>query len=71
MEYLLVRFVDTRHVKVDNVLQGLTNEVIELEEGTHYISLSSPPSDFKPLEVKKTLSGTSSLSPMEVIFEKI
>lgn len=71
MEFLLVRFEDKRGVIVDDVPQGSTNEVIQLDEGTHFVTLSSPPSDFTPEQAKIALSGTTPISPMEVIFEKI
>jgi hypothetical protein len=72
MEYLLVRFGDEdRAVVIDGKVQGRTNEVLEVEKGTHKISLSPPSSDFTPSEIKVVLKKTTSLKPREVAFEKI
>lgn len=71
MEYLLVNYPNDREVLIDNILQGRTNETIELEKGTHIISLKSPPLNFRPKQKKITLAGTSSLAPQEVTFAKI
>ena len=68
MEFLLVHFPRSRRVKVDDEFNGRTEEVIELEAGTHVISLG-PPRNFKPSERKITLADTDSVSPKEVIFD--
>jgi hypothetical protein len=71
MEYLLVNFPEDRGVVIDREKQGCTNEIIELEAGTHKVSLKSPPRDFRPGQRKVTLTGTSALTPREVRFAKI
>ncbi len=71
MEYLLVNFPDDREVLIDAILQGRTNENIEVEAGTHIISIRTPPRNFTPLKKKIVLSETSPLQPREVIFVKI
>jgi hypothetical protein len=72
MEYLLVRFgSEDRVVVIDGRIQGRTNEVLEVEKGTHKISIEAPPSDFTPSEIKVVLKKTTTLSPREVTFEKI
>jgi hypothetical protein len=71
MEYLLVNFPDDREVLIDTIVQGRTNETIEVEKGTHIISLKSPPHNFQPKQKKITLAGTSPLTPQEVTFAKI
>ena len=70
MEYLLVNFPDDREVLIDAIIQGRTNETIEVEKGTHSISLKSPPQNFKPTQKKIILAGTSALTPQEVTFAK-
>lgn len=67
MEYLLVRFKERRKVIVDGEYNGWTEELIELEAGTHTISLA-PPNNFKPLKEAVTLRDTDTISPMEVKF---
>jgi hypothetical protein len=71
MEYLLVNFPEDRKVLIDTVVQGRVGEIIELEKGTHIISLKSPLQNFKPKQKKIVLAGTSPLLPREVTFEKI
>ncbi len=72
MEYLLVRFGDEdRGVVIDGVRQGRTNHVLEVEKGTHKISLSPPPADFAPPLIKVILKKTTPLKPRKVAFEKI
>jgi hypothetical protein len=71
MEYLLVRFGDEdRAVVIDGKIQGRTGQVLEVEKGTHKISIETPPSDFTPSEIKVVLKRTASLKPREATFEK-
>lgn len=70
MEYLLVNFPQDRGVVIDEEEQGRTNETIELEAGTHTVTLTSPPNNFRPKQRKVTLTGTSALTPKEVSFAK-
>ena len=72
MEYLIVTFADDRQVVIDGRPQGRTNEVIELEGGTHLVTLQVPPYDFQPEEeVLIILEETTALSPKEVRYEKL
>ena len=72
MEYLLVRFgCEERAVVIDEKGQGRTNQVLEVEKGTHKISIEAPPFDFTPSLIKIVLKNTTPLSPREVTFEKI
>ena len=68
MEYLLVTFPRSRRVKVDDEFNGRTGEVIELEAGSHVISLGPPP-NFTPGERRISLKGTSELDPQEISFD--
>ena len=69
MQYLLVRFAEPRGVIIDDMAEGMTNELIELEEGTHTITLDGP-HDFTPDVHELILRRTSELNPRIVIFEK-
>ncbi len=72
MEYVIVIFKDDRELVIDGETQGRTNQVIELEGGTHIITLKAPPSDFRPEEgVMILLEGTTAISPKEVRYEKV
>ncbi len=68
MEYLLVEFSRSRRVKVDDEFNGRTNEIIELEAGSHVVSLG-PPANFTPSERRIILKNTSELDPREISFE--
>jgi hypothetical protein len=73
MEYLKVIFPeDGRRVLIDGKRNGTTNVVIEVDAGTHTVSLV-PPLDFMPKEQQVVLepNETGSLSPKEVTFAKI
>jgi hypothetical protein len=70
MEYLLVEFDERRGVVVDNVKEGFTNEVIELETGTYIISLIDP-KDFSPESREIILRRTTAISPKVIRFEKV
>ncbi len=72
MEYLIVTFEDDRQVMIDKTPQGKTNEVIEVEGGSHLVTLQVPPYDFRPEEeVLIILEETTALSPKEVRYEKV
>ncbi len=71
MEYLIVRLrpSQSREVIVDGVAGlGSTDEVIELDAGTHTISLA-PPADFSPDEITVVLANTTSINPREITFQ--
>ena len=68
MEYLLVKFVENRHVIINKIDTGQhTGEVIELEGGHHDITLSGP-NDFVPETQSIILRNSTALEPMEVSF---
>jgi hypothetical protein len=68
MEYLLVTFPRPRRVKVDDEFNGRTGDIIELEAGSHVITLG-PPANFKPSEQRIILKSTSELAPREIAFD--
>lgn len=70
MEYLVVRFPRSRRVLVDDEFNGRTNELIQLEAGTHTISLGPPPT-FTPESRRIVLKDTTELTPREVTFEDL
>jgi hypothetical protein len=70
MEFLLVLFDDNREVRVDDVPQGRTNIVLELEAGVHRVTLG-PPNDFSPLEQKVRLANTSAMDPCRIVFQRL
>ena len=68
MEYLLVNFPRSRRVKVDDEFNGRTGQVIELEAGSHVVTLG-PPTNFTPEEWRIILKDTSELDPREISFD--
>ncbi|HEV8539562.1 MAG TPA: hypothetical protein VGQ60_00220 [Nitrospiraceae bacterium] len=68
MEYLIVHFPRSRRVKINDEFNGRTEELIELEAGTHTVSLG-PPNNFTPAEQRIRLVDTSELEPREVTFD--
>jgi hypothetical protein len=70
MEFLVVHFPRSRRVFVDDVFSGRTDEVIELEAGTHKVALG-PPNNFTPATRKIVLRDTSPLTPLEVSFDDL
>lgn len=72
-EYLVVHFTGSprsRRVRIDGFFNGRTGDLIQLEAGTHTVSLG-PPANFTPSRMTIKLKDTSELSPLEVIFAKI
>ena len=68
MEYLSVHFPRSRRVKVDDEFNGRTDELIELEAGSHVVTLG-PPDNFTPYERRLVLKETSELEPREISFD--
>ena len=70
-EFILVAFEEIREVIIDENASGqFTGEVIEIEPGTHTISLAGDP-DFAPTEQDVDPSGTSPIAPQSVIFTRV
>lgn len=67
MEFLLVKFREDRQVVVDDHFLGSTNQIIEIEEGKHGISLA-PPYDYMPHERQVVLANSTVVRPIEVEF---
>ena len=70
MQYLLVTFPEQRTVIIDDIEQGMTNELLELEAGTHTATLALP-HDLAPDMREFILRRTSELNPKVIRFEKI
>lgn len=70
MEYLKVSFPEDRGVKVDGRPAGRTNVVVEIEGGTHSVTLDGP-RDFAPPSQPVVLDATTVVGPKEISFRKI
>ena len=70
-EYILVEFDETREVIIDETASGNnTGGVIQLEAGTHTITLEKP-KNFSPIEQDVNPSGTSPIQPHKIYFSKV
>lgn len=70
MEYLMVLFVESRGVRIDGLVQGWTNVVLQLEAGDHDVTLE-PPSDYSPVSQHVVLQNTAALDPCKVTFHRL
>ena len=70
MEYLVVKFDRSRRVVIDGSPFGLTNTVIQIEAGTHTVTLEPPP-DVSPLAQTVLIENTSPLAPLTVTFHRL
>ncbi len=70
MEFLLVRFEESREVRVDGNPYGRTNIVLQVEAGEHRITLA-PPRNFSPIEQVVLLANTAAVDPCRLTFEKL
>jgi hypothetical protein len=69
MEYVIVRFPESRIVLINGEEGGNTDRMLRVNEGTHTFKLDGP-KDYKPAWRRPTVTGTNPNEPMEVIFEK-
>lgn len=69
MEFIVVRFPRKRSVFIDGEETGETGERLRVEEGTHTINLGDP-RDYVPKWRRPTVTGTTSIEPMEIEFER-
>jgi hypothetical protein len=67
MEYLVVKFERSRGVMINGNPFGLTNTIIQVEAGTHTVTLA-PPIDFSPATLNVVVVETSALAPLTVSF---
>ena len=68
MEFIVVRFRDTRGVVVDGMPMGRTGEKLRVQAGRHRIHLGDP-RNYAPAWRRPDVRGTTSIKPMEVFFE--
>jgi hypothetical protein len=70
MEYLIVRFPESRGVRIDGAPQGRTDVLLELEAGVHDVTLDPPP-NFSPPQRRVQLRDTAAVAPTEVTFQLV
>ena len=69
MEFVTVKFPETRSVLIDGEEGGVTNTTLRVEEGTHTFSLGGK-QNYKPNSIALQIQRTTMVKPMEVTFEK-
>jgi len=69
MEFVTVICPTKRSVYVDGVLTGDTNEILQMEAGTHKFDLGVP-ADYDPASQNVVVAGTTVLLPLKVVFTK-
>ena len=70
MEFIIVRFGggSARDVFVDGMQMGRTGEKLRVQKGRHVINLGDP-RDYEPKWRRPDVSGTTSIRPLEVLFD--
>jgi hypothetical protein len=69
MEFIIVRFPTVRTVFIDDEENGKTGDRLRVEEGTYTINLGDP-RDYRPKWRRPKVTGTTSIQPMIIQFEK-
>jgi len=70
LQYVRVNYFRSRNVYIDGVNSGKTNNILRLDEGTHVFDLG-PNQNYTPPRVKKKITGSSVIRPMEIDFEYV
>jgi hypothetical protein len=69
MEFLKLTYPTSRSVFIDGELCGRTNEVLNVEAGTHLFDLGRL-TNYTPDNQKMSVAGTTALNPMVIVFQK-
>lgn len=69
MEFVKVTYPTNRSVNVDGVATGNTNEILQMEAGTHAFDLGVP-LDYDPASQNVVVKKTTVLLPMVVAFTR-
>ncbi len=68
LQYVRINYFRSRNVYIDGALSGKTNVILRVDEGTHIFDLG-PNLNYSPASIKKKVTGTSALRPIEINFE--
>lgn len=68
LQYVRINYFRSRNVYIDGALNGKTNVILRVDEGTHTFDLG-PNLNYTPASIKKKVTGTSALRPIELNFE--
>ena len=70
MEFVIVKYPESRDVFVDEQVAGRTGETLQIETGHHRFTLGDPP-DYAPPTREVTVAGTNPIIPMEIEFAPV
>ncbi len=62
-EYVVVKYIVDRKVRIDGEEAGFTNDTLMVDQGHHTFDLGVP-SDYRPTSVEKIVVNTTSVGPM-------
>lgn len=68
LQYVRINYFRSRNVYIDGVVTGKTNVILRVDAGTHIVDLG-PDKNYTPPSIRKKVTGTSALRPMEFDFE--
>jgi len=66
MGFVMLRFPERRRAHVDGVKAGYTNEVLNIDRGMHVFAVDGD--DYRPVELKVMVQGTSPTEPLVIEF---
>ena len=69
-QHVIVKFPRRRAVFIDDQESGFTNNILRTNTGTHKFNLGNP-RDYKPKWRRRIVEKTTSVKPMEIIFEEL
>ena len=70
MEFIMVSCEEERSVHVDGQLAGLARQTLMVQEGHHVIDLGVP-RNYSPPSWSGVVTGTTSISPLIIMFTVI
>ncbi len=70
LQYVRINYFRSRNVYIDGALNGKTNTILRVDEGTHIFDLG-PNLNYTPASIRKKVTETSVLRPVELDFELV
>ena len=68
LQHVRINYFRSRNVYIDGVESGKTNRILRVDEGTHIFDLG-PNQNYDPASIRKKVTRTSAIKPMEIHFE--
>ncbi len=70
LQYVRVKYYRSRNVYIDGVKNGKSNTILRVDAGTHVFDLGPKP-NYSPPSIRKKVSGTTAIRPLELRFEPV